>query len=91
MPELAHDSSQRCLIYAHRGANTEAMENTRRAFDKALHYAIDGIETDGAGVATACTTASSLAARQNAKRIAHSRGRTHATVADYTSLWLPPG
>ena len=46
MPELAHDSSQRCLIYAHRGANTEAMENTRRAFDKALHYAIDGIETD---------------------------------------------
>ena len=22
------------------------MENTREAFDKALHYAIDGIETD---------------------------------------------
>lgn len=35
-----------CLIFAHRGASTEAMENTRSAFDKALHYAIDGIETD---------------------------------------------
>ncbi len=35
-----------CLIFAHRGANTEAMENTRLAFDKALAYAIDGIETD---------------------------------------------
>lgn len=35
-----------CLIYAHRGANTEAMENTGLAFDKALAYAIDGIETD---------------------------------------------
>jgi glycerophosphoryl diester phosphodiesterase len=35
-----------CLIFAHRGANTEAMENTRHAFDKALAYAIDGIETD---------------------------------------------
>jgi len=46
MPELVEDSSQHCLIYAHRGANTEAMENTREAFDKALHYAIDGIETD---------------------------------------------
>lgn len=34
------------LIYAHRGANREAAENTRPAFEKALHYSIDGIETD---------------------------------------------
>lgn len=34
------------LIYAHRGAKREAAENTRTAFDKALHYTIDGIETD---------------------------------------------
>ena len=34
------------LIYAHRGANKEAAENTRSAFDKALVYPIDGIETD---------------------------------------------
>ena len=34
------------LIYAHRGANREGAENTRTAFDKALAYAIDGIETD---------------------------------------------
>lgn len=34
------------LIFAHRGASTEAMENTRSAFDRALNYAIDGIETD---------------------------------------------
>lgn len=34
------------LIYAHRGANREAAENTRPAFDKALTYSIDGIETD---------------------------------------------
>lgn len=34
------------LIYAHRGANREAAENTRTAFDRALSYAIDGIETD---------------------------------------------
>lgn len=33
-------------IFAHRGANKEAVENTRVAFDKALVYAIDGIETD---------------------------------------------
>lgn len=33
-------------IYAHRGANKEAAENTRTAFERALHYAIDGIETD---------------------------------------------
>ncbi|MBI4809737.1 MAG: glycerophosphodiester phosphodiesterase [Nitrosomonadales bacterium] len=34
------------LIFAHRGANREAAENTRSAFDKALAYPIDGIETD---------------------------------------------
>jgi glycerophosphoryl diester phosphodiesterase len=36
----------RTLIYAHRGANREAAENTGGAFDRALAYAIDGIETD---------------------------------------------
>jgi glycerophosphoryl diester phosphodiesterase len=34
------------LIFAHRGANHEAAENTRTAFEKALNYPIDGIETD---------------------------------------------
>jgi glycerophosphoryl diester phosphodiesterase len=34
------------LIFAHRGSNKEAAENTRSAFDKALGYAIDGMETD---------------------------------------------
>lgn len=34
------------LIFAHRGANKEAAENTCSAFDKALAYPIDGIETD---------------------------------------------
>jgi len=34
------------LIFAHRGANREIAENTRSAFDRALEYAIDGIETD---------------------------------------------
>jgi len=34
------------FIFAHRGANKEAAENTRSAFDKALTYPIDGIETD---------------------------------------------
>lgn len=34
------------LIFAHRGANQQAAENTRSAFDRALEYAIDGIETD---------------------------------------------
>lgn len=33
-------------IYAHRGASMEAVENTRSAFDKALQYDIDGMETD---------------------------------------------
>lgn len=36
----------RTLVYAHRGANREAAENTRSAFDRALAYPIDGIETD---------------------------------------------
>ncbi len=36
----------RTLVFAHRGANREAAENTRSAFDKALNYPIDGIETD---------------------------------------------
>ena len=36
----------RTLIFAHRGANQEAAENTRSAFEKALKYPIDGIETD---------------------------------------------
>jgi len=34
------------LVFAHRGANREAPENTRSAFDRALAYPIDGIETD---------------------------------------------
>ena len=34
------------MIFAHRGANQEAPENTRSAFDKALSYPIDGMETD---------------------------------------------
>ena len=38
--------AHKTLIYAHRGANRESAENTRTAFDHALHYAIDGIETD---------------------------------------------
>jgi glycerophosphoryl diester phosphodiesterase len=37
---------KRTLIFTHRGANKEAAENTRSAFDRALTYAIDGIETD---------------------------------------------
>ena len=35
-----------CQIFAHRGANREATENTRAAFDKALNYSINGMETD---------------------------------------------
>ncbi len=37
---------KRTLVFAHRGAKREAAENTHTAFDKALAYAIDGIETD---------------------------------------------
>ena len=46
MPSKTRHSLKNCLVFAHRGANTEAMENTRNAFDKALGYTIDGIETD---------------------------------------------
>ena len=34
------------MIVAHRGANREAPENTRSAFDAALNYNIDGMEFD---------------------------------------------
>ncbi len=40
------DYSKSCYIYAHRGARKEAADNTRLAFNKALAYSIDGIETD---------------------------------------------
>lgn len=40
------NKSGQTQIFAHRGANKEAAENTRAAFDRALSYAIDGIETD---------------------------------------------
>ncbi|MEQ1814890.1 MAG: glycerophosphodiester phosphodiesterase [Nitrosomonas sp.] len=46
MPSKTRHSPKNCLVFAHRGANKEAVENTRNAFDKALGYAIDGIETD---------------------------------------------
>ncbi len=34
------------FIFAHRGANREAAENTRTAFERAVSYPIDGMETD---------------------------------------------
>lgn len=40
------NSAGQTLIFAHRGANKEAAENTRSAFDHALTYPIDGMETD---------------------------------------------
>lgn len=43
---MAANKYGRTLIFAHRGANREAAENTRTAFDRAFAYAIDGIETD---------------------------------------------
>ena len=46
MPSRRHNRARKCRIFAHRGANREAAENTRSAFDKALHYPIDGMETD---------------------------------------------
>ncbi|MER0169197.1 MAG: glycerophosphodiester phosphodiesterase [Nitrosomonas sp.] len=46
MSELDNQSRKKSPVFAHRGANREALENTRSAFDKALGYAIDGIETD---------------------------------------------
>ena len=39
-------NNRKTLIFAHRGANNEAAENTRAAFERALQYPIDGIETD---------------------------------------------
>jgi glycerophosphoryl diester phosphodiesterase len=39
-------SIHKTQIFSHRGANREAAENTQSAFDVALNYAIDGIETD---------------------------------------------
>jgi len=38
--------SRATMIFAHRGANREAAENTRTAFELALAYPIDGMETD---------------------------------------------
>lgn len=46
MSGLNNQPRTKSLVFAHRGANREALENTRSAFDKALGYAIDGIETD---------------------------------------------
>jgi glycerophosphoryl diester phosphodiesterase len=46
MPQQSPHPAENCLVFAHRGASSEALENTRNAFDKALQYAIDGIETD---------------------------------------------
>jgi len=43
---MSENSNKRCLIFAHRGASTEAFENTKSAFDQALTYPIDGMETD---------------------------------------------
>jgi glycerophosphoryl diester phosphodiesterase len=43
---MSEKSNNCCLIFAHRGAPTEAFENTRSAFDQALTYPIDGMETD---------------------------------------------
>lgn len=42
--EMNHSSLS--MIFAHRGANREAAENTRSAFERALTWPIDGIETD---------------------------------------------
>ncbi|MBV6446837.1 glycerophosphodiester phosphodiesterase [Nitrosomonas sp.] len=46
MSPHSHQPRKKPLVFAHRGANREAFENTRSAFDKALGYAIDGVETD---------------------------------------------
>lgn len=43
---MTMNAPHKTLIFAHRGANREAAENTRTAFDRALQYAIDGMETD---------------------------------------------
>lgn len=34
------------MVYAHRGDSREVLENTRLAFDHALKFPVDGIETD---------------------------------------------
>lgn len=43
---MSDNDVNKTLIFAHRGANKQAAENTRAAFDKALLYPVDGIETD---------------------------------------------
>jgi glycerophosphoryl diester phosphodiesterase len=35
-----------CSVYAHRGASSEFLENTRAAFERAVEIGADGIETD---------------------------------------------
>jgi len=40
------NQARHSFIFAHRGANKDAPENTRSAFDRALAYPIDGMETD---------------------------------------------
>ncbi|MGC2167271.1 MAG: glycerophosphodiester phosphodiesterase [Gallionella sp.] len=46
MQQASGELAKKTLIFAHRGANREAAENTREAFDKSLLSSIDGIETD---------------------------------------------
>jgi len=46
MQTTNNNNTRKCLIFAHRGASKEAAENTTDAFDRALEYPIDGIETD---------------------------------------------
>ncbi len=43
---MNENNTHQTLVFAHRGANKEAAENTRAAFNKALAYPIDGMETD---------------------------------------------
>ncbi len=43
---MTPSTMKKTMIFAHRGANRDAAENTRTAFDLALGYAIDGMETD---------------------------------------------
>jgi len=44
--QTKNNTIKKSLIFAHRGSSKEAAENTSDAFDKALEYPIDGIETD---------------------------------------------
>lgn len=46
MQKTTDNPVNKTLIFSHRGANREAAENTRAAFDRSLNYPIDGIETD---------------------------------------------